>query len=72
MYKKFYIVLPVMQSCSNTFYDWKYAFSPSERLFKCKKYFCAQKIIVTNVVVAVHLKVFIFIPEKESKKFTFR
>ena len=43
MYKKFYIVLPVMHSCSNTFYDWKYAFSPSERLFKCKKYFLCTK-----------------------------
>ena len=56
-----------MRSCSNRFYDWKYAFSPSERLFKCKKYFCAQKIIATNPVVIVHQKLYIFIPEKESK-----
>ena len=32
-----------MQSCSNTFYDWKYAFPLSERLFKCKKYFLCAK-----------------------------
>ena len=56
-----------MQSCSNTFYDWKYAFSPIERLFKCKKYFCAQKIIVTILLLLYIKKLYIFIPEKESK-----